>query len=114
MELMPDWEDNIYKAFGKRRTKIISEQKTNALHDALEKYTGKKYVPKERTLKDKILFVLKLADTETEWTAKTMQNHLYFFSQKNFNESHIGKTLKKIAADGVLLEVKRGTYKKVA
>ena len=65
-----------------------------------------------KPLYDKMLDVLKHHDEGSEWDAHTMQRHLFFFHQKNFNRSHISKLLKKMSALGVLKATGHGQYTK--
>ena len=112
-KLMPDWEVDLRSTFRNRITVHQYERNVVTLHQALEKATGEKYTPVEKTLYDKMLYVLKLHDAGSDWDSKTMQRHLFFFHQKNFNRSHIGRCLKKIAASGILKETTKGQYTKV-
>ena len=111
-ELMPELEENLYGTFGVKRVQVIKRSNIDKLHKAIENYTGQKYVAPEKTLKQKVDHIIRLAGEEGEWDARTMQRHLYFFHQKDFNLSSIGKQLKKLAKSGILKEVSRGVYKK--
>lgn len=111
---MPDWEVDLRSTFRNRITvRHQYERNVVTLHNALEKATGEKYIPKEKTLYDKMLYVINLNEADSDWDSKTMQRHLYFFHKKNFNRSHIGRCLKKIAASGILKETAKGQYTKV-
>ena len=112
-ELMPDWEVDLRGTFRNRMTVERYQRNVTSLHTAIENYTGETYKPKPKTLYNKILDVLKLHDIGRERDAKAIQLHLFFFYQKSFNRSHISRTLKKIAASGILEETARGLYKKV-
>jgi len=111
-ELMPEWEENLYSTFGVKRVKIIDRGNVIALHNAIEKYTGEKYKPAEKTLKEKIEYIVKLSGNDGEWDARTMQSHLFFFHKKDFHVAAIGRALKKIAKGELLTEVGRGVYRK--
>jgi hypothetical protein len=111
-ELMPEWEENLYGTFGVKRVKVIDRGNVIALHQAIEKFTGEKYKPAEKSLKEKIEYIVKLADNDGEWDARLMQSHLFFFHKKDFHVTAIGKALKKIAKGGLLIEVARGVYRK--
>ncbi len=111
-ELMPDWETDLRGAFRNRITVHPYQRNVVSLHKAIESYTGEKYLPPKKPLYDKMLDVLKHHDEGSEWDARTMQRHLYFFHQKNFNRSHISKLLKKMSTLGVLKATGRGQYTK--
>ncbi len=111
-ELMPDWETDLRGAFRNRITVHQYQRNVVSLHKAIESYTGEKYLPPKKPLYHKMLDVLKHHDEGSEWDARTMQRHLYFFHQKNFNRSHISKLLKKMSTLGVLKATGRGQYTK--
>jgi hypothetical protein len=111
-ELMPDWETDLRGSFRNRLTIHQYERNVVSLHKALENYTGEKYQSPKKPLYEKMLDVLKLHDEGSQWDSRTMQRHLYFFHQKNFNRSHISKLLKKMSTVGVLKAVGRGQYTK--
>ena len=111
-KLMPQWEVDLRGTFRNRLQVQQYERNVVSLHSAIEKATGETYTPAPKPLYDKILDVLKLHDAGSEWNSKTMQMHLYFFHKKNFNRSHISRTLKKIAASGILKETTKGQYTK--
>lgn len=111
-ELMPQWEVDLRGSFRNRVTVEQYEKNVVSLHKAIENRFGEKYTPAKKSLYDKILDVLKHHDEGSEWDARTMQRHLYFFHQKNFNRSHISKLLKKMSTLGVLKATGRGQYTK--
>jgi len=112
---MPEWENNLRSTFGNRRVEVKKWQRNiGKFHNNLEKITGEKYEPKEKTLEEKILHVLKLHASDTIFDARIMQNHLYFFHQKTFNRSSISKVLKKLSTKDILLSNGNGIYRKAA
>lgn len=113
MEVMSQWEDDLRKAFGRQVAEVRRyENNVRILHKALENYTGEKWTPPEKPLKEKIVDVLKFADDGSEWNSATMQKHLFFFHKKNYDRGYIATTLKRIASTGLLTKVGRGVYRK--
>lgn len=108
-KLMPDWETSLRQSFGNRN---ITPKNIDALHHALEQYSGEQYVPKEKTLTQKIQYIINLARHEDEWDARSMQCHLYFFHQTKYNMNTISGILMKLHKRGTLERIERGIYRK--
>lgn len=109
---MPEWENELRRSFGNRSIADVKRYKNNvvALHKSIENFTGQTYKPPKKTLEKKIADVLKLAAVGSEWDSRTMQLHLFFFHQTDFNRSYISRLLKKLADKGLLDKVAKGRY----